>query len=407
MQDSDSSSNDIIMILVAIIVILLGIGFWYSAHAGNINYLILLFNKAHLMVFSFLPGEMGRNAQYLCTRINEVNPNELTITQLMDLTAFTSKYIRWVSVPIILSFAFWGWKSKMIVSECYRQQFDMQSLLEQNVGQFPCVAPIAFRHRSILDEPLDEGSWATARKPLQWAQEHDLLLDEKGEVIPKKDLIDKNGLPNIYSSILKKDNNKKVRLDEKKAEALFVEQLGGKFKKFEDLPDYQRGLVAAFMAFGAADKDTAQDLLDQMSLSFVEPVDPSNEFEIDITGADEIIKKHKDNESFAFFTDTHKTYVYPYIMSMLEDYARQKGVLATSQFIWLRPVNRTLWYALNQMGGREAWIEAAGAWAHYHCEKLVSESLEAPEVKTALAGLKTALQNKGWLARKGKDKYVI
>ncbi len=45
-------------------------------------------------------------------------------------------------------------------------------------------------------------------------------------------------------------------------------------------------------------------------------------------------------------------------------YAKRKGVLASSQFIWLRPYDRTLWYALNQIGGKATWAEAAGPWAH-------------------------------------------
>ena len=79
--------------------------------------------------------------------------------------------------------------------------------------------------------------------------------------------------------------------------------------------------------------------------------------------------------------------------------ARKKGVLATSQFIWLRPLDRPLWYALNQCGGRAAWTEALAAWAHFQAEEHAGKTLSAPHIDAAVESLKNSLESQGWLKR--------
>jgi intracellular multiplication protein IcmP len=232
-------------------------------------------------------------------------------------------------------------------------------------------------------------------------------VDVKGRPVKKSHVINKNGLPNLLSPILEGDNNKKVFLDEQKAEKLFKKQLGPRFSGVENLIDYQKGLAAAFMAFGSGDKKSAQALLDQMSLSFVEPEDVGGNYKIDVSGADELIEEYQAEDLLKYHTKCHRAFVYPYLMSLYEDYAKAKGVLPSCEFIWLRPINRALWYSLNQMGGREAWIEASAPWEHYHTEKIAGRSIKTPEVKNAVIGLKTILTQKGWLAPAKEKGYDV
>ena len=92
----------------------------------------------------------------------------------------------------------------------------------------------------------------------------------------------------------------------------------------------------------------------------------------------------------------HAAYELPWFMALLCR-ARQKGVLGTSQFLWLRPLDRPLWYALNQCGGRAAWAEAFAAWAHYQAEEKVGMLLMEPHVQPAVASLRQSLAAQGWL----------
>ena len=92
----------------------------------------------------------------------------------------------------------------------------------------------------------------------------------------------------------------------------------------------------------------------------------------------------------------HAAYELPWFMALLYR-ARQKGVLASSQFLWLRPLDRPLWYALNQCGGRAAWAEGFAPWAHYTAEEKERKTLTKPHVAPAVASLREALSAQGWL----------
>lgn len=92
----------------------------------------------------------------------------------------------------------------------------------------------------------------------------------------------------------------------------------------------------------------------------------------------------------------HASYELPWFITLLYR-ARQKGVLATSQFLWLRPLDRPLWYALNQCGGRAAWAEGFAAWAHYQAEEKAGMRLPEPHVQPAVASLRQSLAAQGWL----------
>ena len=61
------------------------------------------------------------------------------------------------------------------------------------------------------------------------------------------------------------------------------------------------------------------------------------------------------------------------------------------------PMDRPLWYALNQCGGRAAWAEGFAAWAHYTAEEQEGKALTEPHVAPAVASLKEALSAQGWL----------
>ena len=73
-------------------------------------------------------------------------------------------------------------------------------------------------------------------------------------------------------------------------------------------------------------------------------------------------------------------------------------MLASSQFLWLRPLDRPLWYALSQCGGRAAWAEGFAAWAHYAAEERAGKTLFEPRLDHAVSRLRDNLAAQGWLS---------
>jgi len=87
-------------------------------------------------------------------------------------------------------------------------------------------------------------------------------------------------------------------------------------------------------------------------------------------------------------------YAYTALMALLNDARLKAGVLAPAQFVWLKLVDRRLWYALHSLGfetegfGRylhpNPRIEAASARDHWAAERLYGRPLLRPEIERAL-----------------------
>ena len=97
----------------------------------------------------------------------------------------------------------------------------------------------------------------------------------------------------------------------------------------------------------------------------------------------------------------------PLLMLALYGFARRKGVLNTAEFIWLKVVNRKVFYLCNNWGRRTLWVEVAGAMAHFNAETAISLRLPAFQgqdlsyeqklVEEAVIALKEILTEQGWI----------
>ena len=161
----------------------------------------------------------------------------------------------------------------------------------------------------------------------------------------------------------------------------------------------RRALAAAFLAYAGGNKKGCVALLDSVSLSYAENNEQAS---CPVLEDDSFVGKlEKQWECHSSILNEkclsiHVAYELPWFMALLYR-ARQKGVLASSQFLWLRPLDRPLWYALNQCGGRAAWAEGFAPWAHYQAEEKAGKALSDPHVRPAVASLRQALAAQGWL----------
>jgi len=353
----------------------------------------------------------------------------------------------YVAYPVAVVGLWLGYKAWFMTPvEDLRAKYNLQTLLEANAKIHPWMKPVA--GRNILDEPLLSGNWRVAMQPIEFVATYGLLRGEDGRRIRKDQLINtKTGLADELSPFL--ENNIYNWLDESSASKVFVGQMGPTFKAvgkwlkrrgeapahkglFVDatgaapgglnvalltgLEDYKAGLIGAFMAMGCGNKEEGRALLNHMSKTFVEgrTITKKSRFlkrkktsvvdgAIDIfniaasPSAHELIAKHATDQRLLRKSVPHSAYISTWMQCLLT-FAREKGVIGTADFIWLKTVNRALFYVLHQAGGRAAWCEAAGPWAHY-IEEENAGPLEKPAVSEAVAGLKQALLETGWLPK--------
>ena len=312
------------------------------------------------------------------------------------------------------------WLQQATVKERYRRTFNMDKLLAHNLKVYPCIAPLVNWDKSLLDEPLDSGPWMVARNPLQFAVSHKMIVSAETQKELEPELfLTSNGLANVASPILK--GEVKTIFLRAKARQVYCSQLAPRYKGRENLPGYLLALGTAFILFGLDRKDEAYAILDQLSLSFRKvkrerkfrwkwPCWEWQESAADYTLNWQLHLSQQELESLWTKPEVieaiapHNRYE-PLVILGLYDFARRKGVLNTAEFIWLKVINRELFYLCNNWGRRTAWVEIAGAWSHFAAEKALRAKLptfqgvdlEDKLVEPAVIALDVMLHEQGWI----------
>lgn len=165
----------------------------------------------------------------------------------------------------------------------------------------------------------------------------------------------------------------------------FLLQLGPKWQGFDNLPDYILCLFAAFALMGVQKRDESESFLNDLASSW--------NYKTGFKPTAEIIKKAKSiladpdvgGQALAV-ADLH-AYRTTALLDVLRWARWMGGVLAPAYFLWLRGVDRPLWYALNNLGRRSFHTEGAGAMAHYMAEQNAKKALPIPRIDTAIVTL--------------------
>ena len=387
-QNREDLDDHMFLWVVALLLILVVIPAIYVAKAGYINGLLLSLAKMQLK--AFVP--FSEEAQIAWAHISELDPANLTWEQMQGVLRYTGKWVRWplaLLLVLIGAVAVYMGRTRGLV-----RRLNMESLLQHNAESFACLRPVVGRGKYLLSpESYDSGLWRIARSPVQFALENGLLVDEHGTPFTPEQAL-RNGLASVD---LPAYGNS--RLDGAKALVVLQKQLGPAFTGFEGLSPCRRASASAFIAYAGGDKKECVGILDAVSNSYAEKGGMAVCSVLE-SGAlsKRLITAWELHQGILLETPLtrHSAFELSWFMALLTR-ARQKGVLASSQFLWLRPLDRSLWYALNQCGGRTAWAEGFAAWAHYVAEEKAGKALHEPHVAPAVGSLRDSLFDQGWL----------
>lgn len=239
----------------------------------------------------------------------------------------------------------------------FSRVFSMKTLRDSEVQIWPAITPIM--GANLVKAPVDEGPWAMAKLPQTFSEEHDLLHVKKDE-----------------------RGDKFWAIHDAKAEAIFAKQLGSLWRGLEHAPTYIQALAVIFVSKAERRTDISQGLLKQLVLS--------SSGRLDFSGVAEHIAEYSNNRIIKWLEKRH-AYTVTFMASLL-DVCRSEGVLATSEFLWLKTHDRSLWYILNSVGRQTAMVEAAGPFAHWQAEKKLKRALKTPMVTQAVAALAEAMR---------------
>jgi intracellular multiplication protein IcmP len=337
-------------------------GFWYVFKDSIIRfYLFLNFAGNYLGSYIHFPNFDQLRSMILYAR---ASPKNIGFPDLMSIGNAVGDWLRIPLVFLLFVLAvvvYFGNATRV-----FKRAYSMHELAKLEKDNWPQIASVV--NLDLIKTDIDTGPWAMAMTPMQFCKKYKLLEEVR---------------PQRQEGMLRKEWDKvDVVLKRGETNKIFALQLGPLWKGTAQLPSHTKALFAAFAARINADTNAATNIFLQLNHS------PANN--LDLTGVDEVLKKHENTKAVQKIVQSH-AYVLTVMASMLEA-AREDGVQASADFLWLKPVDRRLWYTLNTVGRQTPFIEVGGVFAHWISEKEAGRRLLVPLVEEATNAVELALK---------------
>lgn len=351
------SSYDILWVIVGIAVV--GAIIWYVFRT-QIAWGFLTLKIYELNVLNFLGGLVNHPYYFEPLRQSLLNARDgaasIGYMDLLDKGAKVGMYVR---IPFVVLLSMLG----VIVyltntTRVYRRTYSMRDFAKLESKNWPQITPVI--NLDLIKTDIDTGPWAMALTPMLFCKKYNLLQEVR---------------PARQEGMARKDWDKiEVVLKRGEANKIFALQLGPLWMGTDKLPPYARALFAVFAARINADSKGAAQMLKQLSMS-------SLNRSLNYSGVDALLKKHQDTKAVKEVVSLH-AYASTVMAAMLKA-SRDDGVQASADFLWLKPLDRKLWYTLNTVGRQTPFIEVAGVFAHWIAEREAGRKLFVPMIDEA------------------------
>jgi len=351
------------LILMVIALILMG---WYYHHEKIVGFFFTL-RSYEVVLFYYLFDPIYDllteldfqvpNPSYFLTMSQSLVRQDfaaITISQFQEAMAASGRVYVYPGgfFAMICTIYLLFFKSKSRLQATYT----MRTLSDLESKNWPLITPVL--DKNLVKDDIEEGPWRMADSPIKFAERHAMVKS-------------------VYEG-----GNHVAKLDRAKAEVVLAMQMGPLWNGLEPLPGYIRALFAIFAAKAENDAKGARALLNQIASS-------SQTGKLNFGGTQELLIKHVRSPKVGRAVGPH-AYLLTVMASMLE-LARTDGVLATSEFLWLKPLDRRLWYMLNCVGRQTPFTEISGPFGHWVVEKRLRRPLKVPMVGEAVNALDVAL----------------
>src|SRR3990167_2004050 len=361
-QQGSGQSDNTMGVIWGVVACLVVIGvIWYSFK----NYIISAYLTLKLYEINFLSLFSSTRFEDLRATILAAltNPDKLNFADLITIGDGVGDWLRLPLVVLFIILAFVVYLSNS--ARVYRRNYTMQELAKLEKDNWPQISPIV--HLNLLKTDIDTGPWAMAMTPMQFCKKNKLLEEVRSQ---------------RREGMARKEWDKiQVVLRRGEANKIFALQLGQLWKDVDRLAPHIKALFTVFAARIHADSKAAADLIHQLNVS--------NTSKLNIAGVEVLLKKHVNTKQVQHIIQSH-AYVFTVMAAMLEA-AREDGVQASADFLWLKPLDRRLWYTLNTVGRQTPFVEIAGIFAHWIAEKEAGRRLIVPAVEEATKALEIAL----------------
>ncbi|MFM2322458.1 MAG: component of Dot/Icm secretion system [Pseudomonadota bacterium] len=359
-QQQQSGDNSLAPLWIVVCLFLFGWLIWAFFHTQIVAFLLQIkIFEARLIAFA-LPTMAS-----LVSSMKQLHPGEVAFTQLLALSGQVGSYLRYPIILLLLILAIIIYFSHINLQ--FKRFYTMKSLAEAERKNWPQISPVI--PLDLVKQDIDKGPWAMALSPMQFAKKYQLLQEEK--------------TVSAMTMAAKISHQVTVSIKREAAHHVFVLQCGEYWQGVEYLTPTTKALFAIFAARINQDRDGALKLLLQIAES-------STSGRLNFSGVDALLAKHQHNKLVHRVIHSH-AYVLTVMASLLV-LARKEGVLATAEFLWLKPKDRLLWFMLNSVGRQTAFAEVSGPFAHWNVERIMGRRLMVPMVDEAVNGLEAAIK---------------
>lgn len=355
-QSGDNSLTPIWLTLLLFITVFF---IWKTAHQYIVMTVFSLSLIEARIIYFFTHSPQLADDIYL---MQTLNPASVDWAQLVGILSHVGQYLRYPIVAVLALLAIFLYKSDVTLR--FRRAHNMKTLRMQEQLNWPSIMPVI--KQDLVSTDISKGPWAMALTPMEFARKNNLLK--------KNDALMDNPLPGQESTAgIRRGDAKRV----------FTLQLGPIWDGFDRCPPHVQALSAVFMARMNRDKASAFKILEALDLSVAQG---KPDYSVGLS----VLKKYHKNDNVQAIVNRH-AYLLTAIASLLQA-SRDDGVMPSADFLWLKTVDRRLWYMLNCIGRQTPFVEVGGPFAHWLAEKASNRPLLAPMIDEAIKALEVAVK---------------
>lgn len=356
-QGQGDGSTAILWIIAAILIF--GAIIWMTFKQALITFYFKI-KLLEIAVISLFTSKLEDVRIHILT----ANPDQMSFQDVINVGQAVGEIIRYPFVIIILILAVIVYLASS--TRVFKRIYQMKDLATLEQVNYPQITPVV--NLDLVKTDIDKGPWAMALTPMQFCKRHNLLQEYRRA--PQEGMSHRER------------NKVMVSLKRGEANKVFAIQLGALWPGANRLQPHVKAIFACLAARINGDGAGAAKVFASVSRS--------SAGKLDFSGVDELFNKHINTKIVQKVIETH-AYLLTVMAEMLRA-ARSDGVQATAEFLWLKPVDRRLWYMLNTVGRQTPFVEVAGPYAHWLAENQIGRRLLLPLVEEATNALEIALK---------------
>ncbi|MDE2674057.1 MAG: hypothetical protein OXH65_03005 [Paracoccaceae bacterium] len=294
-------------------------------------------------------------------------------------------------VPVLVS-GFFSAGSNPRVDRIYRRRHDLDSCIRELSGEWSCAG------RAQAINPLVEDE--TSVPPVQ--------VERMGDIISGWRQAQCNGeqpttgswfLPPLLPVYHPPPNGRALRPEEwleahgvtrmdgsleVTVAILLRRQLQTRWTGVDCLAPWKKAIVAALVLIDLDQSGKAERLIDGLMAMMASGRVPFSEA---LAGQPELAGQVEgllaDHEDRIMTLTANHFWVETAMAELWQGCRAGKGVWPSARFLWLKTVDRPLWYTISSLGGNVSFVESAGILAHHRAEVQMKMPLAVPLVGTA------------------------